>query len=80
MSERLKFIGRLREKELAAERLRLRLQAMRDAMRDALDPFEDVVGLHLDQVASLAVEAADLQVRLKEVLAEMNAIEKALGK
>ena len=80
MSERLKFIGRLREKELAAERLRLRLQAMRDAMREALDPFEDVVGLHLDQVASLAVEAADLQVQLKEVLAEMSAIEKALGK
>jgi len=80
MSERLKFMGRLREKELQAERLKLKIEGMRKSIRDLLDPFEDVVGLSLDHVAAYAVEAAELQIQLKEALAEIEAIKKALGK
>lgn len=80
MTERLKFMGRLREKELEAERLKLRIKGLRDAIREALDPFERVVDLALDVVAQQAVEAAELQIQLKEILAEIRAIKRALGK
>ena len=79
MSERLKFMGRLREKELQAEKLKLKLGGMRKSIRDLLDPFEDVAELRLDHVAAYAVEAAELQVQYKEALEEIAAIKKALG-
>lgn len=79
MTERLKFMGRLQEKELEADKLRLKITALRTAIRDNLDPFDDVMDLRLDLVASQAVEAAELQIQLEEVLAEIEAIKKALG-
>ena len=79
MSERLKFMGRLREKELQADKLRLKISALRTAIRDNLDPFENVEDLCLDHVATEAVEAAEVQVQLKALLKEIAAIKKALG-
>ena len=38
-----------------------------------------VAGLRLDLVASEAVEAAELQIQLKETLSKIEAIKKALG-
>ena len=80
MTERLKFMGRLRENELQADSLRLKISALLTAMRDNLDPFEAVIDLGLDKVAAQALEAAELQLQLREVLAEIEAIKKALGK
>lgn len=80
MSERLKFQGRLREKELQAEKIELKIAGLRTAIRDNLDPFENVMGLKLDVVASQAMEMAEVQIQLKEILAEIEAIKKALGK
>lgn len=80
MNERLKFQGRLAEKELEEKKLRLRLDGLRNSIRELLDPFEDVAELNCEVVAEQALEMASLQVDLKAVLDEIKAINKALGK
>lgn len=80
MSERLKFRGRLEELKIEARDLRLRMDGIRESIRDLLDPFEKHEGIKADVAAAQAVEYADLQVRLKEVLSEIAAVEKALGR
>ncbi|HOI96331.1 MAG TPA: hypothetical protein PK250_16630 [Syntrophobacter fumaroxidans] len=80
MNERLKFLGRLEERRLEAERLRLRLRGLRDSLRDVLDPFETVEDLDGEKLAALAVEFADLQILCREAIAEMALIRKTLGR
>jgi len=80
MTENVKFQGRLREKELEAEKLELKIRGLRDAMRDGLDPFEPIADLPLDVVAAQAVDAAELQIQLLQVLEDIRAIKKTLGK
>jgi len=80
MSERLKFRGRLEELKLAARDLRLRMDGLREGIRDLLDPFEPHERIKADVAAAQAVEYASLQLRLKEVLAEIEAVERALGR
>lgn len=80
MSERLKFQGRLAEKELEAKALKLRLKGLRESIRNQLDPFEEVGELDCAVVAEQAVEMASLQADYTAALAEIEAIKKALGK
>jgi len=80
MSERLKFEGRLREKELEEKKLRLRIEGLRNSIRDLLDPFEELVELKCEVVAEQALEMAGLQADLKACVEEIKAIKKALGK
>lgn len=80
MSERLKHLGRLEERKMEARKLELKLKGLVDAVRDALDPFEALEELKGEQAAAQAVELATVQAQYKEVLAEIAAIQKALGK
>jgi len=80
MSEVLKHEGRLSRKRLEEKEIRLKLDGLREAMRDLLDPFEPHERIKADVAAAQAVEYASLQLRLKEVLAEIEAIERALGR
>lgn len=80
MNERLKFQGRLAEKKLEEKKLRLRLDGLRNSIRELLDPFEDVAELNCEVMAEQALEMASLQVDLKAALDEIKAINKALGK
>lgn len=80
MNERLKFQGRLQEKRMDAERLRLRLIGLRDALRDKLDPFEDVFDIDGDVIASEALEFAKTQGGYRAALAVIESIKKALGR
>jgi len=79
MSEILKFKGRLAEKELQAKSLRLRMAGDVTALRDLLDPFLPAEKLQADVIAAQAIELANKQIALKEVLAEIEAINQALG-
>lgn len=79
MTERLKFKGRLEEKKLERDNLRLKLEGLRHSIRDHLDPFDEIVDLKLDVVAAQAIEATQIQLQLKGILAEIEAIRKALG-
>lgn len=79
MSERLKFMGRRAEARLEVERLRLRIEGLRTALRDTLDPFESIEDLREEIVFTLATDFADALSRYRETLAGLRAIEKALG-
>lgn len=79
MNEVLKFKGRLSEKELQAKSLRLRMAGDVTALRDLLDPTVAVDRLKTDVIAEQALELANKQIALKEVLAEIEAINRALG-
>ncbi len=80
MNERLKFMGRLEERRLEAEQLKLRLRGLRDSIRDILDPFDAVEELQGDVLAAQAVEFAALQIRCREVLSEAAVIRRTLGR
>lgn len=80
MSERLKFQGRLAEKEMEAKKLKLRLEGLIESLRDQLDPFEMVKDLNGDVIADMALEIAAYRVDYLGVLDEIKAIKKALGK
>jgi hypothetical protein len=79
-NERLKHLGRLEERKMEARKLELKLRGLRDAIRDVLDPFERLDEIEGEQAASQAVEFATVQAQYREVLAEIAAIQKALGK
>jgi len=80
MSERLKFQGRLLEKEQDARRLKLSIEGLRDAIRDQLDPFCPVEHLTADRVVELAVDLNSRHIDYAGLLAEIAAIKKALGR
>lgn len=80
MSENLKFKGRLLEKEAQAKSLKLRIAGDVTALRDLLDPFVPAEKLKADVIAEQALELANKQIELTEVLAEIEAIKEALGK
>jgi len=79
-TERLKNRGRLAETKDEAANLRLRIGGLRAAMRENLDEFAEVEELPLDLVAQQALEAAELAIELKEKLATIDALKKALGR
>ena len=80
MSERLKFQGRLAEKEREAKTLELRISGLRDGLRETLDPFEAIADLKADVIAAQAVDLAELHIRYMETMGEIAAIRKALGR
>lgn len=80
MSERLKYQGRLAEKQQEAKSLKLRIEGLRDSIRDILDPFESVESLNMDVAAEQAFELAKLHIEYTRTLAEIAAIKKVLGK
>jgi len=78
-NERLKYRGRLAEAKESATRLKLKLEGLRDSMRDGLDRFESIESLRLDMVVEQAIEARAAQIDYQACLDEIKAIEKALG-
>ena len=80
MNERLKFQGRLAEKQLEAKSLMLRMDGLRKSIRDTLDPFEDILDLRVEVAVEQVLELAGLQADLEETTATIAAINKALGK
>lgn len=78
-NERLKYRGRLAETKEAATRTKLKLEGLRDSMRDALDRFEPLESLSLDRVVEQAIEARAAQIDYQALLEEIKAISKALG-
>ena len=80
MSERLKFQGRLTEKELEAKTLRMKIEGLVKSMRDNLDPFEKPEELPLGLVSEQSFEIRNLQINLIAANDEIKAINKALGR
>ena len=79
MTEQLKFRGRLAEKELEAKKLSLRMEGLRDSIRELLDPFENVAALRTDVAMEQVIELAGLSIDLKEAIETIAALKKILG-
>jgi len=79
MSERLKFQGRLAEKELEAKTLKLRIEGMRDSLRSQLDPFETIENLKARLIAGQAVDLSDYHTMYIEILEDIRRLKKELG-
>lgn len=79
MSEIQKFKGKLEEKKLEAKDLELRIEGDVTSLRELLDPFVPAHKLKTDVIAAKALELANKQIQLKEVLSEIEAIKEALG-
>lgn len=77
--ERLQYQGRLREKELEAEKLKLKAKGLRDSLRMHLDPFEKIEEIDVAVAYGEMGDLADTVLKLREALAEIAAIRKALG-
>ncbi|MDY7034542.1 MAG: hypothetical protein SV375_00040 [Thermodesulfobacteriota bacterium] len=80
MTERLKYQGRLAEKEMEAKKLRLRLTGLRDSLRDNLDPFVLIEDLNGELIAEEALEFTGTWAELRAVLATIDSIKNILGK
>ena len=78
--ERLQFQGRLVEKELEAKNLKLKAEGLRDQIRNILDPFEPIKDLDIEAAFQAMTELVDVDLKYREVLGEIKAIRKALGK
>ena len=79
MNERLKFQGRLAEKELEAKTLKLRIEGMIDSIRSHLDPFESIVNLKAHLIAGQAVDLSEYHTMYMEILDEIRLLKKELG-
>ena len=78
MSENQKYKGKLVDKELEANNLRLRIKGDVTALRDLLDPTIKPEKLKADIISAQALEMAEKQIQLKEVISEIEAIKELL--
>ena len=79
MSERLKFQGRLAEKELEAKTLKLRIDGMIASIRSQLDPFENIENLKSRLIAGQAVDLSEYHTMYMETIDEIRLLNKELG-
>lgn len=79
MSEYLTFRGWLAEKELDVRELELKMTGLRDAIRQNLSDLMELEELRCEVAMEQAIELAALQIRLKELRAEIAAKKKAYG-
>ena len=79
MNERLKFQGRLAEKEFEAKELKLRIEGMIDSIRTQLDPFEAIENLKARLIAGQAVDLSEYHTMYLDILADIRKLKKALG-
>jgi hypothetical protein len=79
MSERLRLMGLLEEKRAEAVKLRLRIEGLRDGIRNNLPRHEPIDLINGDLVANEAVElAANLYV-YRDLVDEIGAIKRDIG-
>ena len=79
-TENLRNRGRLAEAKDEAANLKLKIGGLVKAMRENLDEFAKLEELPLALVVEQVLEAAELQIELKETLATIAALKKALGR
>ena len=78
--ERLQFQGRLAEKELSAKKLELKAEGLRDVIRLHIDPFAKIEEIDVEVAFQAMTELVDATLEYREILGEIKAIKKALGR
>ncbi len=79
MNERVILIGRLEEKRQDATRARLKIEHLRDGIRDNLPRHEPVEHIRGDLVAQMAIELAAVLEAYRDHVAMIEAIKRDLG-
>jgi len=79
-SERLTFQGRLGEKKIEAKKIEIKMNGLVDAMRNNLNPFEEIEDLNTELIAEQALDLAQLKIGYISVMQEIKAVQRALGK
>jgi len=79
-TEILRNKGRLAEARDKAANLKLKIEGLVKAMRENLDEFAKLEELPLELVVEQALQAAELQIELKETLGTIAALKRALGR
>jgi metal-responsive CopG/Arc/MetJ family transcriptional regulator len=77
--EIIRLKGRLRDNEMKARELKLRIEGLRDAIRDQLDPYEKIENLKAHRMAGLAVDLSGLHIEYMELVQEIADIKRDLG-
>ena len=77
--ERLQFQGRLGEKKIEAKKIEIKMNGLVEAMRNDLNPFEEVENLNTELIVEQALDLAQLKINYISALKEIKAIQKALG-
>ena len=80
MDERLQYMGRQAETELFVREMRMRLESLRDSLRELLDPFEKIEFLDTARIITLSAEFSRLHIDYVAALQQLAAIRKILGR
>ena len=80
MSDYVKNTGRLAGKKLEAEGLAIKIRGLVDSIHAKADPFEALLDLKTDIIASQSMELAKVMIDYRGTLDEVMALKKALGK
>ncbi len=78
--ERQKLESRLTVLEIQVVRERLRLEGLRDSLRDMLDPVAPVETLDWDNITALALDSAEARVVLSRTVENIGRLKDHLGK
>lgn len=78
MSERLKFEGRLAQKDHEARGLQVQIRGLVESLRDLLDPFEKPEDLKAEQISDQALRLATRIGDYRQALDEIREIRRAL--
>jgi hypothetical protein len=79
MSERLKFQGKLLEKDQEKRLLEVQVSGLVRSLRDLLDPTEQQEDLRDQEIADQALRLANTVITLRHVNAEMREIRHLIG-
>jgi len=78
-AEIIRLKGRLRDNEMKTRELKLRIEGLRDAIRNQLDPYEKIENLKAHRMAGLAVDLSELHIEYMELIQEIADIKRDLG-
>ena len=78
--ERLQFQGKSGEKKIEAKKIEVKMNGLIEAMRNNLNPFEEIEYLNTELIVEQALDLAQLKIDYIGALKEIKAIQKALGK
>jgi hypothetical protein len=78
--ERLMAQGQLAELEVKAEELKIEAQGLRDNLRVQLYEFNPVEEIDTSAVGAQAIRLSSAVICYKQVISQIKAIKKALGK
>ncbi|MBI9092289.1 MAG: hypothetical protein JEZ12_24000 [Desulfobacterium sp.] len=77
--ERTQYMGQREQKKLELKKLELSIKGLKESIRTQLNPFITIEEIDQEVVAAQAFDLAEKVIKYKALVAEIAAINKALG-